>query len=172
VKHLNVEIKGRCRDAKRIRDELTRRRADHRGRDHQVDTYFRCPRGRLKLRRGDIETALIHYDRPGETGPKPARVTLLEPADPDAVKRVLSAALGVRCVVDKRRDIYFLDNVKVHLDVVEELGEFVEIEAIDTAGRGDADALRRQCEELLSAFGIAAADLLAGSYADMLPVRE
>ena len=71
-------------------------------------------------------------------------------------------------VVDKRREIYFLDNVKVHLDTVAGLGTFVEIEAIDADGTRPLETLRAQCEELMRAFGIADDDLLALSYSDLL----
>jgi len=81
---------------------------------------------------------------------------------------LLRRALGVAVVVDKRRDIYFLDNVKVHLDEVEGLGTFVEIEAIDLEGTRPLEELRAQCDELMQAFGVREADLLALSYSDLL----
>jgi adenylate cyclase class IV len=148
---------------------LRARGADFRGTDRQTDTYFRCPRGRLKLREGNIERSLIHYARPDQPGPKPAEVCLYHPAPGPELKELLTQALGVQAVVAKRREIYFLDNVKFHIDHVEGLGDFVEIEAIDTTGRIGRRKLQAQCEEYMRLLGIREADLVACSYSDMLP---
>ncbi|ARA92934.1 adenylate cyclase [Rhodothermaceae bacterium RA] len=167
---LNVEIKARCADHEPIRQYLRAHEARFVGEDHQVDTYFRVPNGRLKLREGTIERALIHYDRADEHGPKRSDVHLYHPGagDAPALKATLVHALGVRMVVDKRRAIYFIDNVKFHLDRVEGLGTFVEIEAIDREGHRTPEELRAQCEHYLDAFGIAPEDLVAASYCDMM----
>ena len=81
-------------------------------------------------------------------------------------------ALGVLAVVDKRREIYFLDNVKFHIDRVAGLGRFVEIEAIDATGEIGRQRLRAQCEEYVKLLGIQPEDLVACSYSDMLIERE
>ena len=166
--HLNIEIKARCGDPDRVRGALRARGADFRGVDHQVDTYFHCPRGRLKLREGNIERSLIHYDRPDQSGPKPARVTLCHPERTGPLRQVLAAALGVWTVVDKRREIYYIGNVKFHVDQVEGLGGFVEIEAIDADGDIGARRLREQCEEYMRMLGIEEEDLVTCSYSDLL----
>jgi len=123
--HLNVEIKARCRHPEKIREILEGRQARFVGLDQQVDTYFHVPHGRLKLREGNIENALIHYQRSDQAGPKNSEVQLYRPGP--NLKSILSAALGVKVVVDKRRQIYFIENVKFHLDEVPPLGTFVEI---------------------------------------------
>lgn len=166
--HLNVEIKARTRNMDHIRAVLAREGASFRGQDQQTDTYFLCPQGRLKLRQGTIETNLIFYQRSDLAGPKASQVHLYAPADHYALHALLSAALGVWKVVRKKRAIYFLDNVKVHLDKVEGLGEFVEIEAIDEMGTIGEERLRAQCAHYLGAFRIRPEDLLTGSYSDML----
>ena len=172
---LNVEIKARCDRPEQVRDVLRRLGADFRGLDRQVDTYFCCPRGRLKLRQGDIENALIHYERADEAGPKTARVLLYrlgDRAEADALKEILAAALGVRIVVAKQREIYFVANVKFHVDHVGSLGRFVEIEAIDDAdGLLGRDALCAQCRRYMALLSIRPADLLEGSYSDMVSAR-
>ena len=171
MSHLNVEIKARCEDPDRVRAVLIERKADARGTDHQVDTYFHCAHGRLKLREGNIERALIHYDREDQAGPKRAAVTLCHlPRDPE-LKAALVAALGVRVVVVKTREIYFIGNVKFHIDAVEGLGSFVEIEAIDAAGDIGPGKLRAQCDEYMALLGIARNDLVTCSYSDMLAPR-
>jgi predicted adenylyl cyclase CyaB len=131
------------------------------------------PQGRLKLREGNIENSLVFYSRPNHAGPKQSDVTMSAvPADSD-VKAVLAKALGAFVAVDKRREIYFVENVKVHLDRVEGLGEFVEVEAIGR--QSDLVKLREQCEGFLREFGISEGDLLEGSYSDMMlssPVHD
>lgn len=165
---LNVEIKARCADHDVVRSALTSLGSRKVGTDHQVDTYFRVPVGRLKLREGNIENSLIHYKRPDQAGPKTSDV-LLYRVDPDpALKNVLSRALGILVIVDKHREIHFVDNVKIHLDTVVGLGSFLEIEAIDADGSRTEDELQRQCETFMSHFNVAAVDLLEISYSDML----
>jgi len=170
LSHLNVEIKARCRDAQAARNALRSRGAEFKGTDRQVDTYFRVRRGRLKLREGDIENALIFYERPDQPGPKESRVILC-PRPGDPLKEVLTAALGVLVVVGKRREIYFIDNVKFHIDEVDGLGSFLEIEAIDETGSVGRDQLRAQCREHMAALGVERGDLVGCSYSDMLLER-
>jgi len=166
--HLNIEIKARTTQQDRIRALLQAHRADFRGTDHQVDSYFSCPRGRLKLRHGNIEHSLIFYQRPDQAGPKPSQVHLYHPQPGPALYELLTAAYGLHCEVRKAREIYFIDNVKFHLDQVEGLGHFVEIEAIDADGSLGEARLREQCSDYLELFGIAPTDLLERSYSDML----
>ncbi|WP_456426593.1 class IV adenylate cyclase [Rhodocaloribacter sp.] len=165
---VNVEIKARCADHASIREVLRSQGARFAGEDHQVDTYFAVPKGRMKLREGNIENALIFYDRADRSGPKRSDVWLYRMEPDPALKVLLTAALGVRVVVDKRREIYFVDNVKVHLDRVAGLGAFVEIEAIDEDGSIGEAALQAQCEAFLRLFRIAPRDLVAHSYSDLL----
>ena len=155
MSHLNVEIKARCADPEAIRKTLEKLGADFRGVDRQTDTYFRVPRGRLKLREGNIENSLIHYDRADVPGSKESVVTLYQ-TQPDStpLKEVLSRSLDALVEVKKRREIYFIGNVKFHIDDVDVLGSFVEIEAIDTTGTVGREDLRRQCEEYIEALGI------------------
>ncbi len=169
MQHLNIEFKARCADLDRARAALADEGATGPDVDRQVDTYFRVPNGRLKLREGTVERALIHYDRPNTPDPKRSDVTLYPTgANASALKAALAAALGVRVVVDKRREIYFVGNVKVHLDRVAGLGTFVEVEAIADDTHPTEAVLRAQCERLLDALGVAPDDLVAVSYSDLL----
>jgi predicted adenylyl cyclase CyaB len=172
--HVNIEIKAQCIDPDRIRRLLEQNGADYKGRDRQIDTYFKIPAGRLKLRQGTIENSLIYYDRPDAAGPKRADVSLFRtnPTGGKHLRELLTAALDVWVVVDKQRDIYFIDNVKFHLDTVEGLGCFVEIEAIDETGAIGPDKLRAQCEHYMKLFNIAKTDLVNVSYSDLLPERN
>lgn len=164
---INVEIKARCADAERVREVLRQRGARFAGADHQVDTYFHVPEGRLKLREGNIENALIFYRRPDQAGPKQSEVALYPVERGAELRAVLAAALGVLVSVDKHREIYYVGNVKFHIDEVQGLGRFVEIEAAGDE-RANREVLLRQCREYMEAFGVDEAALVAESYSDLL----
>ncbi len=166
----NIEFKARCTDLTPIRAYLELVEARYVGEDHQLDTYFHVPAGRLKLREGTIERSLIFYQRPNQAGPKQSDVKLhrVEEDTSATLRGLLAGALGIKVVVDKRRHIYFIDNVKIHLDEVEGLGTFLEVEAIDRVGDVDAAFLLRQCEHLLTQFSVAESDLITHSYSDLL----
>ncbi len=167
--HLNVEIKARCAAPAEIRKLLLANSADFKGTDEQEDTYFSVPEGRLKLRLGPIEKSLIFYNRNNQGGPKTSEVTMADAsANGEALKQVLCKALGVKVTVKKSREIYFIDNVKFHLDEVPGLGSFVEIEAIDFDGSIGQTKLDEQCRHYITLFGIQEQDLISVSYSDML----
>ena len=168
MSHLNIEIKARCPNHQRIRELLQARHADFRGTDHQIDTYFKANRGRLKLREGNIENALIYYEREDQEGPKQSSVTLVPTTPGSPLKALLTQAVGILMVVEKRRDIYFIDNVKFHLDEVEGVGTFVEIEAIDYDGTIGSERLLAQCQMFLALFNIQPDQMVAVSYSDLL----
>lgn len=168
MSHLNIEIKARIEDPKTIRDRLCSIGADFIGTDHQVDTYFNVKSGRLKLREGKIENHLIYYEREDVTGPKQSVVTLFKNPVNSNLKELLINALGEMVVVDKKREIYFINNVKFHLDEVLGLGTFFEIEAIDKDGSLGKDKLLDQCNYYLKEFGITKDKLIDKSYGDLL----
>jgi len=166
--HINIEIKARTAERERIRDILKSKNADFIGTDHQVDTYFKVGSGRLKLREGNIENHLIYYEREDIRGPKKSSVTLYKNNAGSNLKEILIKSLGVLAVVDKHREIYFIENVKFHLDNVFQLGTFVEIEAIDKTGTIGNEKLLEQCNFYLNLFRIPEEDLMAVSYCDLL----
>lgn len=163
---INVEIKARCGDPERVRAVLRSHQARFAGTDHQVDTYFRVPAGRLKLREGNIENALIYYDRQNDRGPKKSDVVLHVVSPNSGLKEILTKVLGVLAVVDKQREIYYIANVKFHIDTVQGLGSFVEIEAAGDE-RSDREVLMEQCRDYVQQFAIREDDLVAESYSDM-----
>lgn len=169
---LNIEIKARCSNHDEVRTVLRALGADFKGLDHQIDTYFRVPSGRLKLREGTIENALIYYEREDQAGPKRADV-ILHPVNPNSsIKQLLTSALGILVTVDKRREIYFVGNVKVHLDMVKDLGAFVEIEAQDDDGTKPREELFEQCRRFMELLSVAPTDLMSNSYSDLLLERS
>lgn len=166
--HLNIEIKAKCSDPQRVREILESQGAEYKGLDHQIDTYFRVPKGRLKLREGNIENALIFYERDNQDGPKDSKVILYSSSPGSSLKETLLGACGALVVVDKQRHIYFIDNVKFHVDLVEGLGSFCEIEAIDKTGDIGRDRLLQQCQDYMKLLGIPETDLISCSYSDLL----
>ena len=166
--HLNIEIKAKTSRSKEIRHILQELGAEFKGTDFQTDTYFNCPEGRLKLREGNIEHSLIFYRREDQAGPKASEVHLYHPQLGLGLKELVTGALGVWKEVKKSREIYFVGNVKFHLDHVESLGYFVEIEAIDEKGKLGEAYIRQQCEKYLELFEIESSDLLDKSYSDMI----
>lgn len=167
----NVEFKARVFDLADVRARLLELAPVFAGEDRQRDTYFHAAHGRLKLREGTVETALIHYARPDTPGLKPSAVTLYAPSDAPALRAVLEAALGVDGVVEKVREIYYVGHVKVHLDTVPGLGTFVEVEAIDTDGSRSDDALHADALQMQAALGLSEAVYEARSYSDLLRER-
>ena len=170
--NINIEIKARSSDRNRIRKILTSSNADFKGVDYQIDTYFNINNGRLKLREGNIENHLIFYSRENKSGPKQSNVILYKPNPVSNLKDVLTNALETLVVVDKKREIYFINNVKFHLDDVNGLGTFVEIEAIDSDGSIGKEKLVGQCNYYSNLFQIKNEDLVAESYSDLLLAKN
>ena len=141
------------------------------GTDHQVDTYFNVSKGRLKLREGNIENALINYYREDEQGSKMSEVILYQHKPDPALKDILALQLGIKTVVDKKRKIYFIDNVKFHFDIVSTLGTFIEVEAIDSNNEFTTDELKKQCDQYFDFFELQNASLIDKSYSDLLENR-
>lgn len=170
--HINFEFKAAHRNIEEAEKVLQNLQPLFVGEDHQVDTYFNVPNGRLKLREGTIEQALIFYQRTNVAGAKQSDVILYQhPADA-ALKQILTQSLGIKTVVDKRRKIYFIDNVKFHFDTVQDLGTFVEVEAIDKDGSIGTETLREQCRHYQQLLGVKEEDFIAGSYSDLLLVKK
>ena len=165
---INVEIKAKLRNPALVRSYLVQNKAEYKGIDHQVDTYFNVIKGRLKLREGNIETNLIYYERDTQPGPKTSRFQLVKIGDPTAFKKALESALGIKVIVKKEREIYFIKNVKIHIDHVPALGSFIEIEAGNMLADHSMKELEEQCRYYLKQFGIKQEDLIAESYSDML----
>jgi adenylate cyclase, class 2 len=165
---LNVEIKAKCSDASFIRNWLLSNQAEYKGVDEQTDTYFNVPNGRLKLREGNIENNLIFYERANQAGPKNSQFHLVKVEDATGLKAVLTKSMGIKVIVKKRREIYYISNVKFHLDEVPGLGSFVEIEAGNILADLEQEQLKEQCEFYIKELGINEEDLVQLSYSDML----
>ena len=168
--HINVEFKAICLNPDYVRKTLKDLKADFKGLDHQIDSYFNVKNGRLKLREGTIEKALIFYEREDKKGPKQSNVILYHPNSSEIalLKDILVKTYGISVIVDKKREIYFIENVKFHIDDVENLGSFVEVEAIDSDGSISLQKLQKQCQYYLELLKISKSDLVSNSYSDLL----
>lgn len=164
----NVEIKARVADP-----EATAGRAASIADEgpwiiEQDDTFFACPDGRLKLRDfGNGNGELIFYRRPDQAGPGQSEYRLTPTEDPDGLRAVLAEALGVSGRVRKRRTLYLADRTRIHLDHVEGLGDFLELEVVladDEAVRvGEAEA-----RFLMERLDVSDDDLVEVAYVDLL----
>lgn len=164
----NYEFKARVDSLEVYEKKLLELNPEFRGTDHQSDTYFNVKQGRLKLREGNIENALISYHREDTAGSKLSEVILFRHSPDPALKSILIRQLGIKVIISKIRRIYFIGNVKFHFDTVEGLGTFIEVEAIDDKDEFTTEQLREQCDHYLHFFGITKEQLVDRSYSDLL----
>ena len=137
----------------------------------QDDTFFGCPNGRLKLRTfSSTEAQLIFYRRDDLPGPKLSEYVMATTAEPDAMRGTLSLAYGVIGRVRKTRTLCFVGNTRIHLDDVEDLGHFVELEVVLTPDQGVDDG-QAIAGDLMRRLGIEPAHLVTRAYVDLLADR-
>jgi predicted adenylyl cyclase CyaB len=166
-----IEIKARCSNPSKVRQLLLQQlNIQFIGVDAQMDTYFKIPSGRLKLREGNIENSLIYYDRENKKDAKKSDVTLYKPTEVASLKAVLLAALPTLIVVEKKREIYFIDHIKFHIDTLSALGSFIEIEVIDANDAMDISEMKEQCQWYMELLDVQKEDLMENSYSDMLQI--
>jgi len=166
--HLNFEFKANTKDVVAAEKKLLTLSPIFKGEDHQIDTYFNTPKGRLKLREGNIENSLIYYERKNTAGAKQSNILLYEHQPNETLKQILTTTNGIKTIVDKKRKIYFIENVKFHFDTVEGLGNFIEVEAIDSDGSIGVEKLKEQCTYYASFLGVQPSDYIAVSYSDLI----
>ncbi|MCX7012695.1 MAG: class IV adenylate cyclase [Candidatus Sumerlaeota bacterium] len=165
----NIELKARLRDLERATETARALGARDCGPIRQVDTYFPVSSGRLKIRQINDEKAgqLVAYDRPDQPEARACDYTVVPAPDAEALLEALSRTLGVRAVVRKTRRLFLWKNVRIHLDRVDELGDFLEFEAVlgekDTAEQAQADL-----DYLSRRFDIQPQDILSRSYGEMV----
>lgn len=167
----NIEIKARARNFSEIR-RRAENLSDMPGKViPQEDTFFHTPQGRLKLRVLPGEKGqLIYYTRPDQEGPKRSDYHISHTSDPENLKCVLSLAYGIRGVVRKTRYLYRVGQTRVHLDDVEGLGQFVELEVVMREGQSEAEG-KEIAEGLMASLGLEKGDLLEVAYMDLLESR-
>lgn len=166
---LSIEIKAKVANLTKIAVLLQSKNARFVGEDHQIDTYFNVATGRLKLRQGNIENSLIRYHRLESRDLKRSEVQLQKLLEDNAaLHQILTETLGIFKIVDKKRRIYFIDNVKFHLDEVAGLGSFVEIEALDLEQNKTEQQLSVQCDYYIDLLGLDRGSFVDKSYSDLI----
>jgi adenylate cyclase class 2 len=156
VNKLNVEFKARVDDLNPIREKLRTLHPRELGLDHQRDTYFRVPEGRLKLREGGVEKSLIFYKRSNQAATRDSSVVYAFVENTRELREVLAAALTVMGVVEKDREIYYVGETKIHLDRIEGHGFFLEVEAPNAS----------EAARFFDFFGLKPTSLEGRSYSD------
>ncbi|MCX2741825.1 class IV adenylate cyclase [Pontibacter anaerobius] len=167
--YADITIKAFCANPAETESILHELQADFHGLDVQTDVYYHTEHGRLKHRQGNIENRLIHYNRLYLPTEKSFKTEVLLYLKNPSVATVSDVCAGLQKVAEirKLRKLYFLDNVKFHLDKVEGLGHLIEIEAIDLDGSFGVDYLKQQCEYFKDQLQIADKDLVRESYIDL-----
>lgn len=162
----NIELKARLREREAAEKACRRMDASDEGDIRQTDTYYNVPEGRLKLRVSEPgDDYLVFYRRPDVPDAKGCDYSI--EVVPPGVGDVLSDALGVLAVVVKTRSLHLWENVRIHLDRVDGLGDFIEFEAVLSDGDDDADG-HAKLAQLREAFGIRDDDLIANSYLELV----
>jgi len=167
----NIEIKARITDLADFRQRAGRLSDTPPEVIPQVDTFFHTGKGRLKLRElGPANGQLIYYTRPDAAGPKRSDYRIFFTDNPAQLKETLSQALGVRGVVRKTRTLYMVGQTRIHLDDVEGLGHFMELEVVMREGQSDAQG-QAIATDLMRALGVDEECLLEGAYMDLIETR-
>jgi adenylate cyclase class IV len=134
----------------------------------QVDIFFPVPSGRLKLRQlAPDRGELIFYERQDEAGPKQSNYSVVPTSAPAALRAILAQALGIRGAVCKCRQLFLVGQSRIHLDEVEGLGTFLEVEVVLAAGQDPAEG-ERIAGDLRRALDVRDEDLVDRAYIDLL----
>ncbi|MDE0314426.1 MAG: class IV adenylate cyclase [Candidatus Poribacteria bacterium] len=163
----NLEFKVRYESLDALLPKLADLKATYTETINQVDTYFQNPKGRLKLRETDEsdEGWLIYYERPNALESRYSIYQLCKIAEPTALKELLTAALGIKTIVKKQRSVWMYKNTRIHLDTVEGLGEFVELETV-FQGQSETEAVKEH-QYVKTTLNLNAAEPIAVSYSEL-----
>jgi predicted adenylyl cyclase CyaB len=164
----NIEIKARVSDAPGLAAKVAALAQQGPTLIEQDDTFFRCANGRLKLRAfADGTGELIFYRRADHAGPKESFYVRSFTPDPDSLRETLTLADGQAGRVRKRRQLYLIGRTRVHLDEVEQLGHFMELEVVLADGESAEDGIR-EAQALMASLGIAPEHLVEQAYVDLV----
>ena len=165
---VNIELKAKCHDLKKVERTIQKMNLPFLENQHQSDTFFNVPKGRLKLRETKKGAWLIPYFREDSPTPRTSDYALLPIGnDIEHTFEILKKMFGIRAVVEKSRKIYLYHNVRIHLDTVEELGAFIELEGVVSA-KDSRSATMEKIELLMELLEIKPQDILLHAYVDML----
>lgn len=163
----NIEIKARIENIDVCHERAVALADDGPVVITQDDTFFLCRKGRLKLRAFSQEKGeLIYYLRPNQTGPKESFYLISSTTDPDALRESLSLAYGEAGRVRKTRTLFLAGRTRIHLDRVEGLGEFLELEVVLEDGE-EPQTGKAIAHDLMDKLGIQPYQLIEGAYVDL-----
>jgi predicted adenylyl cyclase CyaB len=164
----NIEIKARVASIDALKPLVAALAGSGPTEISQDDVFFCCQSGRLKLRIfSPAEGELIFYRRDNESGPRESFYLRVPTATPEALRETLSLAYGQAGRVLKSRTLYLIGRTRVHLDRVEQLGDFLELEVVLEEGE-PADIGVREARALMEKLGVSPSDLVEGAYVDLL----
>jgi predicted adenylyl cyclase CyaB len=164
----NIEIKARIESVESLAPRVAALADQGPVEIIQDDTFFACDRGRLKLRAFSARDGqLVYYRRPNQTGPKESFFVISPTTAPDSLREVLSLAYGRAGRVRKRRILYLVGRTRVHLDRVEDLGDFLELEVVLAEGE-PSDRGVEEARNLMAVLGLDPRQLIEGAYVDLL----
>ena len=164
----NIEIKARVSDFEKLKQAASRLSEIPCQMIHQEDTFFNCAQGRIKLRQlSPVRGQLIYYRREDILGPKHSEYQIFESDNPGELKAILAQVLGVRGVVTKNRHLFKVGQTRIHLDEVEGLGSFMELEVVLRPGQTEAEG-QMIAEGLMLELGIEPVDLIDSAYMDLI----
>jgi predicted adenylyl cyclase CyaB len=168
----NIEIKARADDFSTVAT-IIKNITDTPGEEiHQEDVFFKTSKGRLKLRIFDPENGeLIYYERENTSRPKQSNYVRFHTNQPLAMKETFSNACGVVGIVRKHRTLYKVGNTRVHIDTVEGLGNFLELEVVLSEGQ-DAKSGFETIQYLMKTLSIKESDLIPCAYIDLLIAEQ
>jgi len=170
--HENVEIKAAVSDLRSLRERAAAI-SDTPGEEiYQEDTFFSVPHGRLKLREFSSGSGeLIYYERSDMLAPKPSHYLISRVSDPSSLRGVLEESLGVIGHVRKHRTLFMVGNTRIHLDEVEDLGTYMELEVVLNAGESTEEG-EKTAWALMDELHIDPADLVQGAYVDLISAAK
>jgi len=164
----NIEIKATVKELDRLRSIAMRIATEPCQTLHQEDVFFRARSGRLKLRIfSESSGELIHYERPDTRGIKQSNYQIHETSKPLKLRKLLSDALGEILTVKKKREVYMVGQTRIHLDEVDELGTFMELEVVLSPNQNLEEG-HSIASDLMKKLGVNESDFISCAYADLL----
>lgn len=164
----HIEIKAQCLDLNKVREILKKHQGEHKSTEYQTDTYLNSNNGFLKLREGNTENKLIHYEKEATDAHSENSFTQYKVEKSSNLKTILESALGSKCVVEKERETFLIKNITFHLDTVKNLGTFIKIKASNKNSDLTKDELEKQCNFYIKELQLNTNDFISTSYFDMI----
>ncbi len=167
----NIEIKARITEYTQTLKNVISLCGKPQSTENQIDTFFNSPIGRLKLRETSNNSALIYYDRPDSCEPIQSDIAISFIDEPKTLKSVLSKSNGIRGIVEKERKLFKFEQTRIHLDEVNGLGKFIELEVVLSPNQTEIDG-KTIAIDLMAKFGIRKSDLIDVAYIDLLETNS